>query len=87
MTEIPKTEPFPGETLIADGWEYRDLPRMTQDCLNQFLDILGEENARFLTFARYSADSVRGQLLISPAGMNRLKAYSVSRPSREAPHE
>jgi hypothetical protein len=73
----PEGEPFPGETLIADGWVYRDLPCMTQEAFNKFLDILGEENARFLTFARYSDKAVRGQLLISPAGMERLKAHSA----------
>lgn len=79
----PAGEPFPGETLIADGWIYRDLPRMTQEAFNHFLDILGEENARFLTFARYSGDAVRGQLLMSPAGMERLKAHSAA--SKEKP--
>ena len=23
---MPTTEPFEGETLLADGWEYRDVP-------------------------------------------------------------
>jgi hypothetical protein len=85
MIEMPKTEPFPGETLIADGWVYRDLPKMTQEAFNTFLDILGEENARFLTFARYPDKAVRGQFLMSPAGMERLKAHSVSRPDRAPP--
>lgn len=75
---IPRSEPFPGETLIADGWVYRDLPRMTQEAFNQFLDILGEENARFLTLARYPDKAVRGQFLMSPAGIERLRAHSVT---------
>lgn len=78
MSEIMTTEPFPGETLIADGWVYRDLPRLTQDAFDKFLGILGAENARFMTFARYPDQSVRGQLLMSPAGMDRLKAYSAA---------
>jgi hypothetical protein len=77
---VPSGEPFPGETLIADGWVYRDLPRMTQETMNTFLDIVGEENTRFLTFARYKPQNdVRGQLLISPAGMDRMKAYSAAK--------
>ena len=82
--EIPTREPFPGETLIADGWVYRDMPRMTQEAFDKFLDILGKENARFLTFARYNnGESVRGQFLMSPAGMERLKAYSANQQKRE----
>lgn len=76
--DMPKSEPFPGKTLVADGWEYRDLPRMTQEQFNQFLDVVGEENVEFLTFARYNSDSgcrVRGQLMISPYGMQKLKEH------------
>jgi hypothetical protein len=76
---IPQTEPFPSETLIADGWIYRDLPKMTPEAFDKFMAILGDENARFLTFARYGREAVRGQLLISPSGMSRLKDYSNSR--------
>jgi hypothetical protein len=74
----PPGEPFPGETYIADGWVYRDLPKMTQEAFNTFLDILGEENAKWMTFARYPDKSVRGQFLMSPAGMDRLKAHSAA---------
>lgn len=75
----PDSEPFPGETLMADGWVYRDLPKMTQEALNKFLDIVGEENTRWLSFARYKpANDVRGQLLISPAGMDRMRSYSLT---------
>jgi hypothetical protein len=72
---IPQSEPFPGETLIADGWIYRDVPKMSQENFNRLLDILGAENVRFLTFARYPDKTVRGQFLLSPAGMERVKAY------------
>jgi hypothetical protein len=74
MSDYPTSEPFPGETIVADGWIYRDLPRMTQEAFNQFLDIVGEENVRFLTFARYKPEqAVRGQCFISPIGLDRLK--------------
>lgn len=74
---LPPGEPFPNETLVADGWTYRDLPRMTQEAFDKFLGVLGEENARFLTFARYPDGAVRGQLLLSPAGMERLVAHAA----------
>lgn len=82
MIEMPKTEPFPGETLIADGWVYRDLPKMTQEAFDNLHTIIGAQNTRFLTFASYPNGAVRGQLLVSPAGMERLKTYAVSRPAR-----
>ena len=33
----PTREPFPGETLLADGWEYRDLPRMTPEYFDKLI--------------------------------------------------
>jgi hypothetical protein len=72
---IPQSEPFPGETLIADGWVYRDLPRMTTDAFEKLWNIVGHDQTRFLTFAKYPDGAVRGQVLISPAGMKRLKFY------------
>jgi hypothetical protein len=71
-------EPFPGETLIADGWQYRDLPRMTEDALETLTSIIGAENMRWLTKARYETENgvaVRGQCLISPTGFERMKAH------------
>ena len=42
---MPTTEPFEGETLLADGWEYRDVPtRMRPDLWDEFLDIIGAGN-------------------------------------------
>jgi hypothetical protein len=75
---MPKSEPFKGETLIADGWQYRDLPRMTEDAMEKLMGIIGSENVRWLTQARYETEkgvAVRGQCLISPAGFERMKAW------------
>lgn len=80
----PQSEPFPGEPLLADGWAYRDMPRVTEETFNKFLEIVGQENTRFLTIAKYRGPNatMRGQLLISPTGMERLKAHAVTRPHR-----
>lgn len=80
MTEIalPDSEPFPGETLLADGWVYRDLPRLTPEAMEKFVGIVTEGEIRWLTKARYPDGSVRGQLLISPKGMDNMKAFSAA---------
>lgn len=66
------------QTLIADGWQYRDLPRMTEEAMENLMGIIGSENVRWLTQARYETENgvaVRGQCLISPAGFERMKAW------------
>lgn len=77
---MPTSEPFKGETLIGDGWQYRDLPRMTEDALSTLMNIIGAENVRWLTQARYETEegvAVRGQCLISPDGFKRMRAHSA----------
>lgn len=71
---LPDGEPFPGETIRADGWVYRDLPRMTRERMNDLLAIVGESNIKWLSFADYG-DAVRGQCFISPSGVEAMKAY------------
>lgn len=58
-------------------WHYKDLPRMTPALMETFRAIVGEENAKWLTFADYG-NSVRGQLLISPQGMQNLQEWASS---------
>ncbi|WP_435018430.1 hypothetical protein TA3x_000404 [Tundrisphaera sp. TA3] len=76
---MPDTEPFPGETLIADGWQYRDTPPMLEQLWDELLGIIGEGNYRLLTLMKrtFRDDDrlyKRGQMLISPAGIENLKA-------------
>lgn len=72
---LPTSEPFPGETLLADGWEYRDLPRMTPEYFDKFVALIGEENIRWLTLAECGDGCKRGQLFVSPTGLERARAY------------
>lgn len=79
MTKLSRGEPFEGETLIADGWVYRDMPRGVQldaTAWEAFLTIIGFSNYRVLAFTKVTdKDGVvwkRGQFLISPAGMRNL---------------
>jgi hypothetical protein len=71
---MPDIEPFQGEALLADGWQYRDLPRMTPDAMDKFKSIVGEVNLRWLSFADYG-HAQRGQVLISPAGMESMQKH------------
>lgn len=81
--KIPSGEPFEGETLIADGWVYRDLPAgVTLDTVawTAFLSIIGFSNYRILAYTeRTDSKGVkwrRGQFLISPKGMANLVAHA-----------
>lgn len=56
------------EAAGVPGWTYRDLPRMTPEVMKQFIELVGSENLKFLTYADYGK-SVRGQVFISPKGM------------------
>ena len=72
----PPGEPIKDKTLVADGWVYRDLPRMTTEAMDILLGVIGEGNYEFLTFAecpdKEHGKAVRGQVMISPLGMENL---------------
>lgn len=71
-------EPFVGETYLQDGWVYRDPSKMTSALWNEFLGIIGEGNYRLMSHAKYHGSGEvyeRGQLLISPAGMDNLTSH------------
>ncbi len=78
-------EPFPGETLIADGWQYRDMPsRVTPEVWAEWLAIMGEGNYRILIMTSFEdatgrTTAVRGQFFISPTGMENMQRYLDSR--------
>ncbi len=76
---MPDTEPFIGETLRADGWVYRDTPPMLEDFWKRLLDTMGEGNYRLMTYAErtFKGDDrlyIRGQMFVSPAGIENLKS-------------
>lgn len=74
---LPEGEPIIGKNLRAEGWAYRDLPRMTPEYFDKFTEIVGADNIEWLTRAEYHDGSKRGQLFISPAGMDRLKVHTT----------
>lgn len=67
-------------------WTYRDLPLMTPKCAEDLFAVIGEGNYFKLTWAEYSRGdeiAVRGQILISPKGMENLTVYNRKEASNE----
>ena len=59
------------------GWRYHDLPRLSYEAFNKFIELAGEGNLHWITFALYPAKgempaTKRGQVMISPDGLERL---------------
>lgn len=70
------------ESITADpkmakykDWVYKDLPRMVPNILQEFKDLVGEDNLYWITFADYG-DTCRGQILIAPDGMDRIAEHN-----------
>ena len=59
---------------------YQDLPRMTQEAWDIIIAIIEEDNVELLRFAEYPdkehGTAVRGQIMISPKGIQNLKDHA-----------
>jgi len=74
MAGLPDGEPVLGKTYRTDGWAYYcPLGFMIVEVWNELLSFLGEGNYVCLAMTRKGDNWVRGQLLISPQGMDRIK--------------
>jgi hypothetical protein len=83
--EVSLLESLPdfGKDLAASvdkpDWTYYDLPKMGPKYFDQLIyDIIGEDNVSFLTRVSHTdrdGDWFRGQILISPAGMDNIREY------------
>ena len=77
---LPPGEPVSGKTYRADGWAYIDPPvRFSPEIWDHFLALIGEGEFVILvgSSGNHPSDEkpfVRGQLLVSPAGMANLQA-------------
>lgn len=66
------------------GWVYGDLPKMTKEFFDKFVEIAGEGNIKWITQAVYEnwrdtgQDYYRGQYLISPEGKMNMQRYVES---------
>jgi hypothetical protein len=69
-----------GADFDRPGWVYRDVPNMTEPFFNKFVNLVGEENLHWLTFAERTwpngETTFRGQLLVSPEGLQRVAQYN-----------
>lgn len=81
----PLEEPIKGKTYMADGWVYRDMPsRLSHEMWAVFLELLGEGNYVILALSRSQVDDwIRGQFLISPQGMQNVRADIARRKKEE----
>ena len=70
------------EAMGKPGWTYYDLPQMALDYFELIQQIIGPGNLCFITYAnRSNSDGTswhRGQILISPEGMDNIRAYRDS---------
>lgn len=76
---MPPGEPIPGKTYRADGWQYVDLPaRLSLEMKDHLFEVIGVGNYVVLALTT-GPDFWRGQILISPAGQDRMKAHAFAR--------
>lgn len=61
------------EKMGLPDWKYMDLPRTTEEIFNEFVELVGEENIKWVTKAKYKNGDRRGQILLSPAGAERIE--------------
>jgi len=65
------------KSMGKEGWTYRDLPNMLPEYMEKLVGWLGEDEYTFITFAERTwpdgVRTVRGQILISPKGIENLK--------------
>lgn len=67
------------DQLDLPGWSYRDLPQMTVELFERFIELAGEDNLRWLTVAERVWEgntTKRGQVMISPKGMQNIRDHN-----------
>lgn len=72
--------------LKAQGWVYRDAPgKFSAGAWDQTMEIIGEKNCRILALSTGNDDRgvwKRGQILISPQGIENLNAWVKAKQER-----
>jgi hypothetical protein len=76
-----ETEMFRKAMNLPD-WHYRDLPQMAPASFDQFVELCGADNLKWITLAERQWPSgnttKRGQVMISPEGMMRIAEHNAS---------
>jgi hypothetical protein len=75
--------PFDPSALLAAGWTYMDPPtRFSHEMLDLWCDTIGRDNYRLLAMTDgIQSDGFkfkRGQFLVNPEGIKRLKEYAAA---------
>lgn len=66
------------EVTGLPDWHYKDLPKMTPEILDKLVDAIGPDHIKWITKAEYKIegkDFKRGQVMISPEGIENLKTF------------
>lgn len=75
---LPPGEPVEGKTYRADGWAYLDVPRVVPEGWDLMVERAGADNIVVLAMTQGSTRDgqayVRGQVLVSPEGLEALRA-------------
>lgn len=70
------------EATGLKDWHYRDLPQLAPEFFDQFIELCGKDNLRWITVAQRpwpdGSITKRGQVMISPDGMARLAAHNAA---------
>lgn len=72
---------FDVNAKLDSGWQMIDLPYMTSKVFSELVELLGEDLQPLALSVREikGKNSVRGSALISPNGVDKLKAFKESR--------
>lgn len=75
---LPPGEPVAGQTYRADGWAYMNVSRVVPEGWDRMVERAGAENLVVLAMSkgtnRAGQAYVRGQVLVSPQGLEALRA-------------
>ena len=66
------------KSLGKPDWHYRDLPWMRLEYWNHLMVVFGDEDVMFIAGSKKQFEDgffVRGQILVSPGGMENLTAH------------
>lgn len=66
------------EDLFSKGWTYKDTAWTTYEVWDEFIQIVERNNIKILAQSKFP-DRTRGQLLISPIGMQRLEDFAATK--------
>lgn len=64
---------------VPSDWEYRPIPWMRNDFFDKLMDIIGDDNMRFLSSITRRIDGdmcTRASIFVSPQGIDNIRKYN-----------